>query len=397
MKKIILIIIPLLGLLLTLNYFPETSSTNIKEKKDNTHNDIPLEEKGVFISYIDYANLKGKNKNEMESIITQMINNIDYFGLSSIILQVVPFSDSIYPSKIYKSSHTAVRKEGDDLPLDILKYFITRAKEKNIDVYAWINPYRIRNENNTGDINKESFYYKWLKTNKIERSDKGIFLNPADEEVLKYITSGIKEICENYEIKGILFDDYYYPTETIDLKNYEKTDKKKTLKQYRIDNINKLIEESYNTVKSVNKSIKFGLSPAGNIENNLDKEYLDVKQLLKGNKIDFIMPQLYYGFNNEGKPYISTLDSWNKLNINNKDFYIALSLYKSGKIDEWAGKGENEWMENSNIIKKQILISRNKENYKGFYIFRYEYLFYTYDNDNLEKEIYNLKKLLEKE
>lgn len=391
MKKILLIVITVLTVFLIVN-------SMTKETKEETP--VVKEEqevRGVFISYIDYSNLKNKTKEEQEKIITEMINNVYYFGLNSIILQVRPFSDAIYPSEIYQSSKVVSEKEGDPLELDILKYFIEESKKKNIEIYAWINPYRIRSENDISDISKESYYYKWLDTNNIERSENGIYLNPASQEVLDYITSGLKELCENYDIKGIIYDDYFYPSDTIDLENYEETDKSITLKQYRINNINNLLEESYKTIKSVNEDIKFGISPAGNIENNLDKEYLDIEYILKQEYLDLIIPQLYFGFNNSTKPYIKTLEDWSNLNVNNKDLYVALALYKSGKVDTYAGDGENEWLEETNIIKKQILISRNEKNYKGFYIFRYEHLFETFKNNNLTKEIENIKKLLDQE
>lgn len=395
MKKIIVLFIIICAVFLAITPLKESENTKetLLEVQENQKNQ---ENKGVFISYIDYSHLKNKTKEETENLITEMINNVNYFGLNSIILQVRPFSDAIYPSKIYQSSHTIVQKEGDALPLDILEYFIQKAHEKNISVYAWINPYRIRTENNIGDINKNSYYYKWLNTSNIEQNKNGIYLNPASEEVLKYITSGLKELCENYKIEGILYDDYFYPSDTIDLENYEQTDKSKTLKQYRIDNITNLLTESYETIKQTNPDIKFGISPSGNIENNLDQEYLDVKTILKQGKIDFIIPQLYYGFENSTKPYINTLEDWSKLNIKNKDLYVALSLYKTGKIDKWAGKGENEWLEETNIIKKQIIVARNEKNYNGFYIFRYEYLFGIHNNENLNKEIENLKDLIDK-
>ena len=391
MKKILLIVITVLTVFLIVN-------SMTKETKEETP--VVKEEqevRGVFISYIDYSNLKNKTKEEQEKIITEMINNVYYYGLNSIILQVRPFSDAIYPSEIYQSSKVVSEKEGDPLELDILQYFIEESKKKNIEIYVWINPYRIRSENDISDISKESYYYKWLDTNNIERSENGIYLNPASQEVLDYITSGLKELCENYDIKGIIYDDYFYPSDTIDLENYEETDKSITLKQYRINNINNLLEESYKTIKSVNEDIKFGISPAGNIENNLDKEYLDIEYILKQEYLDLIIPQLYFGFNNNTKPYIKTLEDWSNLNVNNKDLYVALALYKSGKVDTYAGDGENEWLEETNIIKKQILISRNEKNYKGFYIFRYEHLFETFKNNNLTKEIENIKKLLDQE
>lgn len=396
MKKIILFFVFILSLVLVISFCYENNNQSNTNQTKEVKNTFENEEKGVFISYIDYGNLRGSTKEEMENYITEMVNNVSYFGLNTIILQVSPFSDAIYPSKIYKSSHTVVQKEGDELPLDILKFFIERAKEKGIDIYAWFNPYRIRNDNNTGDINKDSYYYKWLDTDNIEITDDGIYLNPASSEVLEYITKGLEEICENYDIKGVLYDDYFYPNDTIDLETYEKTDKSVSLKEYRINNINKLIEESYDTIKSVNKDIKFGLSPAGNIENNLDKEYLDVESILKSEKIDFIIPQLYYGFENSSKAYLSTLKQWSSLNKKDKDFLVALSLYKSGKVDSFAGDGENEWLEETDIIKKQIITARNEKDYKGFYIFRYEYLFGIHNNDNLNKEIENLKDLIDK-
>ena len=385
MKKIVIFLLILTVIFI---YFD-----NNKTHKETKKEDIK-EEKGVFISYIDYSMLKGKNKEEMNNEIAYMIKNIKDFGLNSIILQTNPFNDAIYPSEIYQSSHVVVEKEGDQLPLDILETFIEKSKKNNISIYAWMNPYRIRNKNSTKDISKDSYYYKWLDTNNIERTDKGIFLNPASNEVLEYITKGIKELCTNYDIKGLIYDDYYYPTETIDLKNYEEQSKKMSLKKYRINNINKLIEQSYKAVKEVNKDIKFGLSPSGNIENNLNKEYLDIKGVLKTKKIDMIIPQLYYGFNNSTKPYIKTLNDWDNINKNNHSLYVALSLYKSGKQDKWAGKGENEWLENNDIIKKQILIARNINNYKGFFIYRYDNLFNNINNKELNAEIDNLKNIM---
>lgn len=390
MKKIFVFIFFICVFCFCFFYIHDASS--LEEDVSSLDNE---EVKGVFISYIDYAHLKNKSKAEQEKLITEMVNNVSYFGLNSIILQVRSFSDAIYPSDIYLSSKVVVSKEGDPLVLDILDYFIKKAREKNIYIYVWINPYRIRTKDDISDINSKSFYYKWLDTNNIERSKNGIYLNPASLEVVDYITSGVKEICENYDIDGVLYDDYFYPSDTIDLDNYEKSDKSISLDKFRINNINYLLKETYDVIKSVDKDIAFGISPSGNIENNLSKEYLDVASILKDNYIDFIIPQLYYGFNNTVKPYINTLDKWSNLNVNDKDLYVGLSLYKAGKYDEFAGLGENEWIQESDIIKKQIVVSRNEKNYKGFYIFRYEYLFEIFDNYNLNNEIKNLKELID--
>ena len=381
MKKVIYLILIFILLVFLFDYFNKDEK---KEKIVNKYNN------GVFISYIDYSSLNGKDEKAQKKMIDEMIRNVAEFHLDTIILQVRSFSDAIYESNLYKSSHVVVKNEGDKLNFDILDYFIKKGKEYNIDIYAWINPYRIRNTNSLDDVNKDNYYYKWIGTNKIEISENGIYLNPADEEVLDFILKGVEEVL-SYDIKAVIYDDYFYPDKTIDLENYESTDKSISIEKYRIDNINKLIKKTHDLVNGKGK--EFGISPAGNIENNLKEEYLDVEYLLDKNYIDFVIPQLYYGFNNTSKPYVGTLNIWN--NLSNKDYklYVALSLYKSGSIDKYALDGKNEWVENTDIIKREVEEAMKVSKYKGFYIFRYENLFSS-SNDNMKEEVKNLKDLI---
>lgn len=114
-------------------------------------------------------------------------------------------------------------------------------------------------------------------------------------------------MIKNYDIDGILYDDYFYPNKTIDLENYSDyiaLGGTLAIEDYRRENITKLIKESYQTVKSQNNEVLFGISPAGNISNNKNTEYLDIKAILSGEKcLDYVMPQLYFGLNNGVLPY----------------------------------------------------------------------------------------------
>lgn len=379
MKKVIFLMIIILLGTLYLNI------DNTKEEKND--NKIV---KAVFISYIDYSSLKGKEVSIQKDIINEMINNIYEYGFNSIILQVRAFSDSIYDSAYFPLSKVVSYEDGK--MFDILSYFINICNDKDIDVYAWVNPYRISNTSDVDNISKDSIYYKWINTNKIGIYDNGIYFNPSDEEVKDLIVNGVSEIASNYSVKAILFDDYFYPNDIIDLDNYNNYDGDLSINEYRISNVNDLLSRCYNKIKEVNNNIEFGISPSGNISNNLNI-YLDIESILKDNYLDFIMPQLYYGFLNENMPYIKTLNKWSNLNINNIDLYVGLSIYKSGKIDNYAGSGMYEWIDNSDIIKRQVESSKNIPNYKGFGVFRYEYLFNKKDNTLLE-EVNNLSKVI---
>ena len=123
---------------------------------------------------------------------------------------------------------------------------------------------------------------------------------------------------------------------------------------------------------------------------------LDVRTILSNyGYVDYIMPQIYFGFDNGSKPYESTLKEWNDLiKISSIDLIPALALYKSGNEDKWAGSGKNEWISNTDILKRQILYSRELTKYSGFSIFRYDNFYGSNINSNMKMEVQNIRSIL---
>ena len=392
MRKEIFLLLIIFLLLLIYIFIPE-------EKKESEEE--PLEKRAVFISYIElHNNLRGKDTKEMKNTINEMLDNAKDFGFNMIILQVRAFSDAIYPSSIFPSSRSVVNNEGDSLPFDVLEYFIKKAHQKNLELHAWINPYRISNDTDTSLISKNNPAYSMLNTSSVQIIDsKGIYYNPASSKVESLILEGIYEIITNYDVDGIHFDDYFYPSSlTIDEEEYKTAlddNNSLTLQEFRLSVITSLVKKTYDLIKDYDKNILFGISPDGNIDNNYNSNYVDTRLFCSEmGYIDYIMPQVYYGFLNSVKPFESTIKSWNNLITNNIDLIPALAFYKTGNIDNYAKEGINEWMEYNNIIAREVMLSRELSNYKGFAIFRYDSLFGNdlTDTSFLEKE--NLKNIL---
>ncbi len=383
MKKILVIII--LSIVLISNIKLDRKSIKKEE-----------ETRAIFVSYIELNKyIKGNDYEISKRNIRKIIKNIKRLKCNTIILQVRSASDAIYKSNIYPMSLNIVNTEYDDY-YDVLDYFIKESHKSNVKVIAWINPYRIRTTCDKTTITEKNPAYKYLDTD-IVYINNGIYYNPSKQETEDLIVKGVEELL-NYDVDGILFDDYFYPDNNIDKKDYEEHIKNNEFieeKNYRLNIVNKMIKRVYKTCK--NKNIKFGISPDGNIDNNYNKNYADVKSWLKSNEyIDFIMPQIYYGFYNSTRDYIKVTKEWENL-IENKDIelYIALAFYKVGMEDKYAKSGFNEWIDNDNIIMREILLSRNLKNYKGFSLFRYENIFNEeiYTKTSI-KEIENLKKIL---
>ncbi len=355
------------------------------------------EKRAVYLSYIELnKHLNGKNEVDGKKAIDEIIKNIKDNNLNMLILHTRSHQDAIYPSKIFPTSRYVVEKEGNELPFDILQYFIDKVHQNDIEVHAWINPYRIRSGSDTKNLAPNNIYNQWKDTDNVQLTEDGIFLNPAKDEVIDFIVSGIKEIIDNYDVDGIHFDDYFYPNKEIDLKNYEDYKNRGgtlSIDDYRLENVKKLIKRTYQETSK--KDVLFGIAPEGNIDNNYSSNYLDTKTILKeGGYVDYIMPQIYFGYTNEIKSFNETIDEWSKL-IKNPNIKLipALALYKSGSLDKYAGTGREEWIRNNDIIKKQIITARGKTNYDGFSLFRYDNLINP-SNDNMKMEISNLQSLL---
>ena len=381
MRKILLIIL-FIGIILSIQ--------KVQKKEEKSQEEI----RGVFISYIEISKyLQDLEEKKSKQKIIEMIENVKEKNLNTIILQVRPACDAIYNSKIFPVS--TYLSSSNTYSYDVLEFFLEESHKRNVKLIAWINPYRIKTNDKVEELSPSSPAYPYIDTDIIYIKN-GIYWNPSKEETLNNIIEGVKEVL-NYEIDGLIFDDYFYPDDEIDKIDYieyQKSNPNVSLEEYHLEKVNHMIKQVY--LECHKKNVQFGVAPEGNMENNYQKNYADVKRWLKeDNYIDFIMPQLYYGFYNSTKPYLNTLEEWSSLIENQKiQLLPALAIYKSGSLDQYAKEGKEEWVNNQNIIMRQVLLSRNQKQYAGFSLFRYGNIFDEEINKFGKLEMYNLQKIL---
>ncbi len=391
MKKIILI------MLIIIVFFLLDATISYAKKSEIVEEEIS-DIKAIYISYLEYYdNFYGNSKSINQVKIDKMLDNIKSVGCNVVILQVSPFSDSIYNSKIFPYSITLTGTEGKNPGFDYLEYFISKAHQKKISLYAWINPYRISFDNNIDNLSKDNPAIKFLNTSNIQIDSKGIYYNPASEIVKNLILEQVEEIIDNYNVDGIHFDDYFYIQDNIDqleYENYIKNNPQISLKEFRLQNTNDLIKRVYKLIKNKNNKIIFSVAPDGNINNNYLYHYADIKTWLSNNEyVDIIMPQIYYGFENEYSPFDEVFNRWMDLNKQNIKIVPVLAFYKLGNVDNGAGTGKNEWLLDNNLIIREINFLK-MYNINEYALFRYDYMFNSkYLNDISVKEVQNLKKI----
>jgi uncharacterized lipoprotein YddW (UPF0748 family) len=387
---------------------PESASFDSgNDNCPNTDDIIADEYRGVWINYneLSMKSVGGGTAEDFKNKIDTMFENIKAFGLNTVIFQVRPFSDSFCSSEIFPWSSYITGEQGKNPGYDPFLIATNEAEKYGLKIEAWINPYRVSYKDNFDDLSESNPAKQWYTDNPLTDdliiTGSGIYYNPSSKRAQKIIIDGVREIVKNYNISAIHMDDYFYPTvdEGIDVDlytNYRNEGGELSLDDWRRENVNTFISGLYSSVKSIKQDVKVVISPAGDIEKNYSMLYADVlKWCSQGGYADIIMPQLYYGFKNSSKPFLKMLNLWSEaVKSGNVKLCIGLAYYKSGKTDDNAGDGINEWCENGNICSEEIRYSRRKDNYCGFSVYSYSYLFAENKSENTEKEYLNMKNVL---
>ncbi len=401
MKKIICLILAVL----TAACF---SSCSLSEKKSGVSaQDEPKKNytyvKAVWISYYELGEiLSDTDKNAAEQKLGDVFKKIADFGFNTVFVHMRGNSDAFYNSKYFPLSSYIKNIDYDPLQL------ITETAHKlNISVHAWINPYRVAMNKKISDLSSDYPAKKWYdnaETDKFIICGENIYYNPASPEVQKLVIDGVREIVRNYDVDGIHFDDYFYPStdkriDEASYSAYKASGGRLSLGDFRRENVNALVSGVYAAVKEVNKNVVFGISPQADPEKNKNQLYADVEYWVKHQGyIDYIAPQIYFGFENEASPFEETAAQWQKLVENSgKKLYCGLALYKSGQTDDYASSNHTdpysayyEWQNNSDIIVRQIACI-NRYGFSGYAVFSYHYIFDANGNKNLLKERDSLK------
>ena len=382
----------------------ETPKETPKVEQNVTQNVSFDETRAMWFSYFEIdAMLKGKSEAQFTANISAAFDNLVNLGFNTVIFQVRPYADAIYPSKYFSWSYLASGNEGVAINFDPLKIAVREAHNRGLELEAWINPYRVRNANYKQQICADNIVNDYLKSGDAVEFNGGIYFDPASEKAQELIVNGVREIVQNYNVDAIHFDDYFYPTtdKSFDKKSYQRycdNGGKLSLENWRRENVNKLVKSVYSAIKAIDNSVKFGISPQGNLDNNYNSQFIDVALWLKNEGyVDYICPQIYFGFQNSTCPYEGTVKEWNNLiKTSSVELKIGLAPFKIGTEDTWASDGKNEWKKNSDLLAKMVETARKYNNYGGFAMFRYDSIFNPSADvkTQVNKEISNLKDVL---
>ncbi len=350
--------------------------------------------KAMWLSQYDLNNVYGdtagqRSEDDFKKRISKILENVAGIGINTVIVQVRPNADSMYPSEFYAPSSFVVGAYGNDFDYDPFKVIVEQAHELGLSMHAWINPMRAMT---TADIEKLDSKYqlkKWWNDSSVREKylpvvDSRVYLNVGEPEVRKLIVDGAREILQKYGVDGLHMDDYFYPTQStsFDASSFAALGNGASLGDWRRENLNKLVSEIYSAVKSVNEDILFGISPAGTIEKDYEQLYADVYTWCgKVGYIDYICPQIYFGLEHGTQAFGMNVKKWNgTVKAEGVKLWFGMTLGKAlsgsqGVQDQYAGteNGKTEWIRNKDVLKRCLEKSLTADKCTGVAYFCYQY------------------------
>lgn len=204
--------------------------------------------------------------NAQKKQLTTLLDSLARNNMNSICFQVRSRCDAMYNSSYEPWSSDLVSYRGLDPGYDPLAYCIEECHKRGMECHAWINPYRY--ESQIGQWNGTPKAYRDEHPDWLLDVKEASILNPALPEVRQRICDVVDEIVRNYDVDGVLFDDYFYlqgisTEDAAHYQSYKQGGGTLSLGDWRRDNVNKMVADVYSTIKKAKPYVRFGISPAG--------------------------------------------------------------------------------------------------------------------------------------
>jgi uncharacterized lipoprotein YddW (UPF0748 family) len=310
--------------------------------------------RGAWIASVynlDWPTSRSSTPAQQQAQLTRILDTLVNTGINAVFLQIRPESDALYQSSIEPWSYWLTGTQGvAPSPLwDPLSFAISEAHKRGLELHAWINPYRAKQgtpvlaSNHVATVHPEWTFVAGTVT----------LLNPGIPDVRAHLANVISDIARRYNVDGIHFDDYFYPTGmgTQDNATYTTYNPTAiaTIQDWRRNNVNLLIARVYDTIQVINQennsNILFGVSPFGiwksgtptgiTGQSSFSDLYCDPIAWMQAGKVDYLAPQLYWKISGP-QDYNSLSKWWNdQAAVYDRPIYMGVGLHKLSPASSW--------------------------------------------------------------
>ena len=299
------------------------------------------------VSSIDWPKTKAKDdasRLKQQQELTTILDTLQAGNMNACYLQVRSLCDAMYKSSYEPWSAALTGTRGKDPGYDPLAFAIEEAHKRGLELHIWVNPFRATSSG-TLSSNDQLLQHagEW-----IIKYDNGSFsgqiIDPGYPQARAYVIKVLMEIVNNYDVDGIVMDDYFYPyggtttedaaskalykpTNVVDVNQDGKTDD-----DWRRNNVDDCIKVLYDSLQATKPWVRFGMGtfgiwttqkkaaqaygltlPSGIVGlDDYDVQACNTVEWVKQGWVDYINPQLYWSRDYAGQDYDVLCKWWAK-------------------------------------------------------------------------------------
>ena len=317
------------------------------------------------VANIDWPSKSTLNAAQQQAEAIAILDRAKAMNLNAIVLQVRPSADAIYASELEPWSEYLAGAQGRAPQpwYDPLKFWITQAHARGLELHAWFNPYRARHATAKSPV--AANHISKINPSAVKPYGRFLWMDPGEEAASRQTLAVILDVVKRYDIDGVHIDDYFYPY-PIDAGGPEgaldgATGSKAELDfpdqpawqryllgggklgraDWRRQNVNQLIEAMYKGIHAEKSWVRFGISPFGLGKperrpagivgfSQYDKLYADAEMWLENGWLDYLSPQLYWSIDKPAQAYGVLLDYWVAQNPHGRHIWPGLFTSRIG-------------------------------------------------------------------
>ncbi|MFF9219459.1 glycoside hydrolase family 10 protein [Streptomyces viridosporus] len=311
------------------------------------------EMRGVWLATVanrDWPSRPGLSAAQQRAELTAHLDAAVRARLNTVILQVRPTADALWPSPYEPWSQYLTGTQGRHPGWDPLGTAVTEAHARGLELHAWFNPYRVALHADPARLAashpaRENPDWVVLHGGKL-------YYDPGLPEVRAFVREAVLDAVRRYPVDAVHFDDYFYPypvpgqTFDDDRSHDAHGGAFPDRAAWRRDNVDRLVRETAAGIKEARPGTRFGISPFG-VWRNADADALgsrtragvqtyddlhaDTRRWARENWIDYICPQLYWHIGFAAADYAELLPWWAEVvRGSGTQLYLGEALYKAG-------------------------------------------------------------------
>ncbi|MER8186028.1 family 10 glycosylhydrolase [Kitasatospora sp. NPDC094015] len=264
------------------------------------------------VENIDWPAAPGLSAERLRSDYLAHLDRAVTLGLNAVFVQIRPTADAFWPSPYEPWSEWLTGTQGQDPGWDPLAFLVEAAHDRALAFHAWFNPYRVSNRADLTTLvptHPARLHPEWTLTYGGRR-----YYDPGRPEVRRFVQRAVLDAVERYEVDGVHLDDYFYPypvagqdfPDDASFAAYGATFTDRAA--WRRHNVDTLIAELGDQVRTVRPEAAFGVSPFGVWRNagsdpegsattalqSYDALHADTLHWVRSGWLDYVAPQLYW-------------------------------------------------------------------------------------------------------